>query len=360
MNKNLLPTGAKLVGKNHYPPMVSVIMPIRNECQYINESIQAVIDQDYPSEAMEILVVDGLSTDGTREIVRSFQNDHPNIRLIDNPAKIVPTGLNIAISQASGEIIVRVDGHCVIAKDYVRLCVRSLQNEEDVVGVGGPMETIGETTVSQAIAEAMSTPFGVGGSSFRTVKNRKLFVETVAFPAYWSSTLKTAGPFDEELVRNQDDEYNYRLRAMGGKILLSPDIHSLYYSRGSLRKLWRQYYQYGFWKVRVMQKHPMQMRWSQFVPSVFVAGIFIAAVIALLFPLLGKYVLEAGVGLYGFANIAASIWTAARSKWTYLLILPATFAILHVSYGLGFWIGLIKFVNKWGLLAHQPTGSGAD
>jgi succinoglycan biosynthesis protein ExoA len=142
--------------------------------------------------------------------------------------------LNIGICQAQGDIVVRVDGHCEIAPDYVSQCVRHLLYD-GVDAVGGPIETIGETNEAQSIALAMSSWFGVGGSAFRTVKDRPLLVETVAFPAYTRRTLQRLGPFDEELVRNQDDEYNYRLLAQGGKILLSPDISSRYYSRSSLR-----------------------------------------------------------------------------------------------------------------------------
>ncbi len=158
----------------------------------------------------------------------------------------------------------------ISASSYVRRCVEHLL-AGGVEAVGGPIETVGETDEAQAIALAMSSWFGVGGSGFRTVKDRATLVETVAFPAYTRQTVQRIGPFDEELVRNQDDEYNYRLLKHGGRILLSPDIRSRYYSRSSLRSLWRQYYQYGFWKVRVMQKHPRQMRWRQFVPPAFVA-----------------------------------------------------------------------------------------
>jgi succinoglycan biosynthesis protein ExoA len=248
---------------------VTVVMPIRNEAGYIRDSLLSVLNQDYPKEQMEILVVDGLSNDGTREIVKELQQSHPYIRLLDNPGKIVPIGLNIALQQAKGEIVVRVDGHCQIREDYVRHCVDYLV-KGDIQGVGGPMETIGETDIAQGIALAMSSPFGVGGSAFRTVKDRTMLVDSVAFAAYTMETIRKNGLYDEELVRNQDDEYNYRLRSNGGKILLTPDIQSSYFSRSSFKSLWRQYFQYGYWKVRVMQKHPRQMVWRQFIPPAFV------------------------------------------------------------------------------------------
>jgi succinoglycan biosynthesis protein ExoA len=324
---------------------VTLIMPIRNEAGYIRDSLLSVLRQDYPQELMEILVVDGMSTDETREIVNDLRADYPNLRLIDNPGKIVPIGLNIALQQAKGEIIVRVDGHCQIREDYVRHCVDYL-TKEDIDGVGGPMETIGETDIAQGIALAMSSPFGVGGSAFRTVKDRTMYVDSVAFPAYRQETIRKNGLFDEELVRNQDDEYNYRLRSQGGKILLTPDIRSRYFSRSSFKSLWRQYFQYGYWKVRVMQKHPRQMSLRQFVPPLFVGTLILLALLSM-FASSARSLLLLAVGAYILANLAASAFTASRHGWRFMPYLIASYAILHVSYGAGFLYGLVKFANRW-------------
>ncbi len=326
-------------------PFVTVILPIRNEAGYIGNALQSVLRQDYPLERIEILVVDGISTDDTRAIVQSFCERCPNLQLLDNPGRIVPTGLNIAIQKARGDILVRVDGHCEIASDYIRNCVAHLQNEA-IAGVGGPMETVGETYTAQAIAIAMSSSFGVGGSAFRTGKKRRMYVETVAFPAYPRAVIQKAGLFDEEMVRNQDDEYNYRLLKLGEKILLSPAVRSRYYSRSSLRSLWRQYYQYGFWKVRVMQKHPRQLRARQFAPPLFVASLLGGALLAA-FRAEGWLFVGALAAVYAAANLGASILTAARRGWKYLPVLPPAFAILHVAYGAGFLTGLVRFANRW-------------
>ncbi len=330
--------------------IVTVIMPVRNEAGFIRESLSAVVNQDYPSDRMEVIVVDGMSTDETRSVVHQMQAQHPNLRLIDNPGKIVPTGLNLALAQAQGEIIVRVDGHCVIRPDYIRNCVEYLRRE-NVDGVGGPMETIGENRTSQAIALAMSSPFGVGGSSFRTVQDREMFVDTVAFPAYRRETIQKVGMFDEELIRNQDDEYNYRLREMGGRILMTPEIRSRYYSRGSFSSLWRQYFQYGYWKVRVMQKHPLQMSLRQFIPPLFVTTLI---VLSLLSPFLfaARLLLALTVGTYIAANLGAAFITASKKGWRYFLYLPVAFAALHISYGAGFLYGLAKFFKRW-----KPRGN---
>jgi succinoglycan biosynthesis protein ExoA len=330
-------------------PFVSLIMPVRNEAAFIARSLGAVLRQDYPPERMEVIVADGMSDDGTREVVRSFAERHNNLLLLDNPGKIVPVGLNLAIRQAAGEIIVRVDGHCEVAEDYVSRSVRCLE-EEEADGVGGPIETIGESRVARAIALAMSSRFGVGGSAFRTVKDRRMFVETVAFPAYWREAIERAGLFDEELVRNQDDEYNYRLCKLGGRLLLAPEIRSLYYSRSGFRSLWRQYFQYGYWKVRVMQKHPRQMRLRQFAPPLFVASLVVALAVAP-FSTPGALGLALLLALYSLLNLAASVVALRKGEAGLLPLLLLAHPTLHLSYGAGFLTGLVRFWNRWGSCA---------
>jgi len=326
-------------------PFVSIILPVRNEASFIGRSLSAVLAQNYPSSHLEVIVADGMSTDGTREVVESFRARHPYVRLIDNIGHIVPTGLNAAIRQAVGEIIVRVDGHCEIATDYVRKCVQHLLNDE-VDGVGGPLQTVGETFIARVIATAMSSSFGVGDSAFRTVDDKTMLTDTVAFPAYTSAIIERAGFFDEELVRNQDDEYNYRLRKIGARILLAADVRSRYYSRSSFRSLWRQYSQYGYWKVRVMQKHPRQMRLRQFIPFAFVICLLVFSVLASISST-GRWAICLTLGSYLFANVSASVLVARRKDWRLLALLPVTFATLHLSYGLGSLIGLVRFWDRW-------------
>jgi succinoglycan biosynthesis protein ExoA len=333
-------------------PFVSVVMPVRNEGPFMTRSLGAVLAQDYPADRMEILVIDGMSVDGTRALVTELSTQHSNLRLLDNPARIVPTGLNIALAAAKGEVIVRVDGHCEIASDYVRRSVEHLE-AQGIEAVGGPLETVGETNMASAIAVAMSSSFGVGGSAFRTVKGKSIFTDTVAFPAYRRDAVERAGLFDEELVRNQDDEYNYRLRKLGVKILLASDLNSRYYSRGTLRSLAKQYFQYGFWKIRVLQKHTWQMQPRHFVPFLFVIT-SLALIILVPFFQLAQWVLGVELGLYVIANLMASVLTAAKAKWRSLPLLPIVFAVLHVSYGLGFLVGLIRFSHRWRTADTQP------
>ncbi|MBV6495247.1 MAG: glycosyltransferase family 2 protein [Acidobacteria bacterium ACB1] len=326
-------------------PFVSIVLPIRNEGAFIERGLASVLRQTYPKDRMEIIVADGMSTDDSRKkILGLAANSEVPISIVDNVKKIAPTGLNRAIERAIGDVIIRVDGHCEIEPDYVANCVDILRSGR-AEGVGGPIETVGETPRAVAISMAMSSNFGVGGSAFRTVKDREMFTDTVAFPGYTRKIIDRAGAFNEELVRNQDDEYNFRIRKLGGRILLSPMIRSRYYSRSTFSSLWKQYFQYGYWKVRVLQMHPKQMSLRQFVPFVFVSSVILLAAIAL-FSDIGRVLLAAVVGMYFLANVAASIYVAGSRVWAvpYLLL---SFAILHTSYGLGSVFGLIAFRNRW-------------
>jgi len=328
-------------------PFVTIVMPVRNEAEFIAESLDAVLNQDYPRDRMEIIVADGMSNDGTREIVKELAEAHPDLSLtlLENPGRIVSTGLNLAIARAHGEIVIRVDGHSKVAPDYVSRCVHHLMND-GIVGVGGPIRTLGRTSVGRAIAAAMSSRFGVGGSAFRTVKDRSAYVDTIAFPAYTRAALERAGRFDEDLVRNQDDEYNYRLRGMGGRLLMAEDVRSEYYARDSFKKLWRQYFQYGLYKVRVMQKHPRQMSLRQFVPPVF-AMVLVGGAVASPFGGLGMLAFSLVLGLYGIAVIIATALAAGRLSLRETAALLAIFPTLHLSYGFGFLVGLTCFGLTW-------------
>lgn len=334
-------------------PFVTLVIPIRNEAVYIKNCLDAVFGQDY-SGKIEIIVVDGISTDKTPEIIQKFILGHPetDIRLLDNPQYFMPMGFNRALQQARGDVIIMLGGHAEIAPDYVRQCV-NLLNEADVACVGGAMETVARDTVGQVIALAMSSPFGVGGVAFRTGQKIQREVDTVVFAAYRREVFEEVGWLDEELVRNQDDEFNYRLRSHGGKILFSPKIRSRYYSRANLGSLWRQYFQYGFYKVRVLQKHPRQMSIRQFVPPLFVLTLLFSAFLAF-FPTT-RFLSLIIPAAYLLTNLTASLLTVTRAQKnnqsTFTIhhsLLPFTFAILHLSYGLGFLLGLFKFWNRWG------------
>ncbi len=339
-------------------PFISLILPIRNEASAIAKTLASVLAQDYPPDRMEILVVDGLSTDDTPAIVARLAADSPRIpiRLLENPGRIVPTGLNLALREARGEYILRVDGHTLLAPDYARRCVEAFESS-GAQNVGGRMNAVGTALFSKAVAVATSTPFGIGGGRFH-FSDREEWVDTVYMGAWPRSLFDRIGLFDEELVRDQDDEFNYRLREAGGRILLSPEIKSEYTVRGSPSSLWRQYFQYGFWKVRVLQKHPRQMSLRQFIPPLFVLALLVSLGLALFqfirpgfAGLSGPALLLAAClapALYLVANISASILTSVRKGWQYLPLLPVVFGILHLSYGSGFLLGLLKFRSRWG------------
>lgn len=318
--------------------LVSIILPIRNEARHIARCLDSVVSQDYPREKIEILVVDGMSDDGTRAIVAEFSARDSRLTMLDNPRVIVPAALNIGLARSHGDIIIRVDGHAVIASDYVRRCVEILARV-DAWCVGGPIATVGETGTARAIAAAQSSRFGVGGAAFRYARDGR-YVDTLAFGAYRRAVFAQVGDFDEELVRNQDDEFNFRVIHAGGRIWLDQSIRSEYFSRATLRGLAKQYFEYGFWKVRVMQKHHRPASWRSLAPGALVLGL--AGSIGLGLVLGSRGLAALGVASYLGGVLLAAVWTSVRRGVSLLPVLLA-FLVLHLSYGLGFWVGVVKW-----------------
>ena len=297
-------------------PFVSVILPVRNEESSIARALGCLLAQDYPPDRMEIIVADGMSTDGTRQIVARAAAKDARICLIDNPRHIMAAGFNAGLSLSRGDVIVMMGGHSVLAPDYLKLCCSVL--EHGIADcVGGPIRTVCQTAGAEAIALAMSSRFGVGGVAFRVGSPEPKYVDTVAFGAYTRRIVQQAGPLDEELVRDQDDEFNYRIRGLGGKILLVPQIRSWYTSRSSIRSLWRQYFQYGYWKVRVMQKHPRQMQWRHFVPAALVSALFFFLVSLPVRPEFGAAMLFALCAMYMLASAVAALGLDASEAVPY-------------------------------------------
>lgn len=328
------------------PPLVTVIMPIRNEEAFITRSLGAVLGQDYPADRMQVLVADGMSDDGTRSVIASLAEAHPQhaIEIVDNPGRIVPTGFNAALDRARGDIVVRVDGHTIIDPDYVSECVSAL-SESGADNVGGRMDAVSDGPIGAAIALATSSPFGVGDSQFHYAQGRH-WVDSVYMGAWPRAVFDRVGGFDPEMVRNQDDEFNYRLGAQGGRILLTDRIRSRYYNRSSLTALFRQYRQYGHWKVRVLQKHPRQMSARQFAPPALVAALAGGALLAP-FSRPVRRLWLALVAAYGIANLGASVTLARREGLRHMRLLPIVFGALHIGYGAGFLGGLVTFRNRW-------------
>ena len=325
--------------------MISFILPIRNEKLSIAKTLDSILSQS--DDNYEIIIADGMSTDGTREIIKSFQEKYDNIQLIDNLEQIVSTGFNRALSLAKGDIIIRVDGHSEIDKQFLQNCLLSLK-ETRADCVGGPARHISKGIVGQTIVLAQSSLFGVGGVSFR--KNIELgqYVDTLAFGAYKREVFEKIGGYDEELVRNQDDEFNFRLIQNGGKIWLDPSIKSSYTPRSSFLGLFKQYFQYGFYKVHVMQKRKGFASWRHLVPGLFVSSLLLSFILYIVNG--NPFSLKLILIPYVISSLGFTLGSFFKSPKDVvsILLLPLTFFILHISYGLGFLTGLVNFWNKWG------------
>lgn len=318
----------------------TIILPCRNEEGYIAECLQSIMATEYPQELLEILVVDGRSDDRTRATVEQFAARVSNLRLIDNPERVVPAALNLGIREATGDVIIRMDAHVVYPPDYVPRLVEALV-ESGADNVGGRLVTLPPTPrpVAQAIATALSHPLGVGNSHFRIGAQRPRWVDTVPFGCYRRDAFARFGMFDEELVRNQDDEFNHRLIRRGGRILLVPDVISFYYARASLRQVARMYYQYGYFKPLAARKIGRIMTIRQLIPAAFVSAVLVSAAAApfwhpaavLCASILASYAIT-------LSSVAAPV-AAARGLRT-AMALVAAFATIHGSYGFGFLRGI--------------------
>lgn len=308
--------------------VISVICPIYNEASYL-PGILAFFQHSEPLEK-ELLLIDGGSTDGSLELILQFQQDFNNIHLINNPDKYVPFGLNKAIPMCKGEFIARIDAHAEYPADYFQACLKAIR-KTGAENVGGAIHSEGEGPVGQAIACAMSSQFGVGNVSFRTMKT-DAYVDTVPFGFWKRDIFNRFGLFDEKLIRNQDDEFNYRILKRGGKIFQSSEIHCRYFVRPSFKSLFKQYYQYGLYKPLVIKKIGKVVKLRHLVPVLFA---FYLLILPLSFFFI--YLLIPAV-IYIFS----SLFFALRCKANTILIMIAFF-ILHFSYGMGFLHGLIKF-----------------
>ena len=324
--------------------MISYILPIRNEFGFIEKTLQSILSQNNGKD-FEILVADGMSDDGTREIIKEYQSRNRQIKLIDNPEKIVSTGFNRALSITKGNVIIRVDGHSILGNNFTQHCLNAFE-KVDAVCVGGATEHVAFGFIGSSIKIAQSSIFGVGGVAFRQGLTGGEFVDTLAFGAYKREVFEELGGYDEELVRNQDDEFNFRLIQNGGKIWLDPSINSKYFPRTSFVKLFKQYFQYGFYKIRVMQKRRGIASLRHLVPALFI----IAIITVLIYSLYGITIPAILLGASYTALMIISIFIELLKTPKNILsifLLPITFFILHFSYGIGFLSGMIYFFNKW-------------
>ncbi len=326
---------------------VSIIIPVYNEERFIDKILGDALEQDYPGDQFEVIVVDGMSTDRTAEAVRCIQKAHPNVRLIDNPGRIVSTGLNRGIASARGEIIVRLDGHCEYPSDYVRKLV-DLRQKLNADNVGGVLVPLGVGYVQRAVAAAYCSPVGVGGRALKALPDSHEVTEVDAVHAgCWKrERLLRAKGFDETMVRNQDDELSFRLRKDSGRIFQTTELRVKYHVRNSFLKLFMQFAQYGYWKVQVVRKHPQQASLRHLVPALFILLILGALALA---PL-SKYGLGAVAAILG-GYVAAVGLVSAIQLGRQMALLPGVIwavAMMHFGYGSGFIVGCLRLA--WGPL----------
>lgn len=325
-------------------PLVTIVVPCRNEERYIVECLDSILACDYPSDRLEVLVVDGMSDDGTRAVLADYAARNPLVRMLDNPRRITPVALNLAIRAARGEVIVRMDAHVVYPRNYVSRLVAAL-DEFGADNVGAVLRTLpaNQTAMGKAIAIGMSHPFGVGTSYFRIGTDQPRWVDTIAFFCIRRATFDRVGMFDEELIRHQDGEFNARLIKSGGRILLIPDVVSYYYARATLRQVGRMFYQYGYFKPLVAKKLGRFMTVRQLIPPGFVLGLLVTGVAALLWkPALILFGLVAGS--YAGIVLGSAVQTALKQGPAVGAALAAVLPVIHVSYGVGFWRRVVELL----------------
>jgi succinoglycan biosynthesis protein ExoA len=329
-------------------PQVSVVVPCWNEAGFIAGFLDAVLGFDHPADDVEILLVDGMSDDGTRDVVTAYAKEHPRLRMLDNPGHSKPAGLNLGIRESRGDIVVRLDVHADYPPDYLRRCVEGLLAHPEADNVGGIRHSAprGDGLLARAIALSTTDVFGAGNSRYRTGAAEPSFVDTVFGGCYRRSVFDRIGMFDEALTRAQDREFNQRLRASGGRILLLPDIECTYYARSDYREFCGWMFEAGYWPFRASRSVG---RWigagRNLVPIGFVLGTA-AGLAAAPFSRRARRLTAAVLGLYGLAAAGSAVKLARRHRDPRLLLaLPVVFATTHVVYGAG---------SIWGIADPAP------
>ena len=325
--------------------LVSVIIPCRNEEKFIGKCLDSVIANDYLKDNIEILVIDGMSDDKTREILKDYSQKYNFIRMIDNPKKFTPFALNIGVKNAKGEIIIRLDAHSIYNKDYISKCIKYLK-EYEVDNVGGiwkimPSE---KTLINKAIVLASSSFFGAGNAHYRTGYSKGLkFVDTVFGGCYKKEVFKKIGLYNENLIRSQDMEFNLRLKKAGGKILLVPEIVTRYYPKSTLKEFFKHNFLDGIWTIYPL-KFGLSLKLRHYIPFVFIFSLIVPLTLSVFFkPMI--YLFLFIISLYLFTSLFFSISIAIKEKnFGFVFLLPLAFACRHFGYGLGSLIGLIKLI----------------
>lgn len=328
--------------------LVSIIVPCCNEKEYIISFVHNVFTQSCIGFEIEIIIADGMSDDGTRDIVQALKCGDINLTVIDNEQKIVSAALNKALSLARGDIVVRMDVHTKYADNYVEQCVNQLR-QTGATCVGGAWVASGNSTFQRSIAVAFQSPLGSGGAASRQ-RDYSGYVDTVYLGAWWRKDLVNLGGFDENLVRNQDDELCLRINRTGGKIWQSRDIVSEYSPRDSLSSLFRQFMQYGYWKVPVIMKHRLPASFRHFLPFVFYFLLLVNLILIPIYPPFAVIFYTMAVSylliLYASLYLNQGVMTVGVCRW----LVVAAMVTMHIGYAFGFARGILdfKFLGKYG------------
>ena len=318
---------------------VVIVIPCKNEENYIRGCLDSIIGSDYDKDLLKVFVCDGLSSDNTPAIIKDYENKYGYIKLLANEKQTTPYALNLGLKYAEADYYIILGAHAGIDKDFIRKNISTFSIDNKIGCAGGIIQNIPQNKTSEVISLAMSSPFGVGSSYFRTGM-KEGFVDTVAFGAYKKEVFDAIGYFDEDLIRNQDDEFNFRLTKAGFKIYLNPEIKSNYYVRGSFSKLFNQFYQYGYWKVFVNKKHRTVTTIRQMIPFFFVSFLLSGLILSMFC----RYCLYAYISII-ILYIVVAIYSSIRKTLIFSDILKVsfTFLLLHSSYGIGYLLGLIRF-----------------
>jgi glycosyltransferase involved in cell wall biosynthesis len=328
-------------------PAVTVLVPCRNEEHHIEACVRSILQQERYRGDFEIFVVDGMSDDATRMILARMAKENATLRLLDNPRKAKPYGLNMAIQMARGGYIAILDAHTEYAPDYLRTCLQLFEEHPEVSCVGGPIVSEGQGLFGRAVAAVMSHPVGIGNAKHR-LPNYEGYAEGACFPMFRKEVFEKVGLYDERLVRNQDDELNYRLAQLGEKVFISPRARCRYFVREKPSQLFQQYFQYGFWRVAVLRKHRLPASVRQIIPPAFMLLTVISFIVGLSSP--GMWRLT-GIVLplvYGTTLAGVGGRVGCRSGWQVGLLFPVAAAIIHVAYAVGFAMGVLKGGNSLG------------
>jgi len=333
-------------------PLVSVIIACRNEERFISRCLESIFASDYSQDRLEVLVIDGCSTDGTRAVVEAWSIKHPSIRLFTNPQKITPVAFNIGVDHAKGDLIMIMSAHATYDPAAIGNCVRhSFGYNADNVGGIWKIEARESGLIADTIVVALSHPFGVGGGLYRTTKGHDFrWVDTAAFGCYRREVFRRIGKYNEQLLRNQDLELNLRLKMSGGATLLAPDVVIHYSARTDIRTFCKHSFQDGLWVIlSFAYSEIMPVSWRHLVPLAFVSSMIMFGAAAMAIKP-AAYAFVAIAGLYACTNLVYSLTTAIRQRKIGLLfVLPAIFTLLHLSYGFGSLWGCVKliFTGNW-------------